>query len=126
MGPCNTSDSPVHPAEEKPVQCGKQAPSFPLFSQEFLIYSSTGHPLLGHHIDNNSRNTPNVFKSIKCSILPDLRIHQLFADNWINTSSSGPLPVMLSWFYQNIIRVNLRLRKSKQSKPVFIYMFRVV
>lgn len=56
--------------------------------------------------------------------MPDLRIHQLFADNWIDTSFSGPLPVMLSWFYESII--NLRLRKSKQSKPVFIYMFRVV
>lgn len=96
----------------------------PLFSQEFLIHSSTGHLLLGQHIDNNSGNTPNVFKSIKCSTVPDLRIHQLFADNWIDTSSSGPLPVMLSWFYESII--NLRLRKSKQSKPVFIYMFRVV
>lgn len=66
-----------------------------------------------------------MFKSIKCSNTPNVRM-QLFADNWMNTSSSGTSPVMLSWSYLNSVRVNPRVRKTKQLKPVFISMCMVV
>lgn len=93
-----------------------------LFSLGFLICSSKVVLLLGHHVDNNWRNTPICFFNTLSVAMCLTEDSSTFASTCIDSSPPGTLPAIFSWLYPATIGVNPRASKGKQLKPVFIYI----